>query len=84
MMNRELNFNVTRNDFRHVLICCRVALFLRVSYRGQVVEMNFSSVNFDKLMKIVFFCQLIHDTYHKDALLVMYCHTGIYFQEMKI
>ena len=46
--------------------------------------MNFSSINFEKLMKIVFFCQLIHDTYHEDALLVMYCHSGIYFPETKI
>ena len=45
MMNRELNFNVTRNDFRNVRIFRWVTLFLRVSYWGQVVEMSFSSIN---------------------------------------
>ena len=45
MMNRELNFNVTRNDFRNVHISYWVTLFLRVSYWGQVVEMSFSSIN---------------------------------------
>ena len=52
MMNRELNFNVTRNNFGHVLICLWMTLFLRVSYCGQFVEINFVSVN---LLKIVSF-----------------------------
>ena len=55
MMNRKLNFNMTRKDFGHVLICWWVTLFLRVTYSGQLVEINFSSVNFDKLLKIVSF-----------------------------
>ena len=50
------------------------------SYWGQVVEMDFSSINFDELLKIVSFpaswviCK-------EDALLMMYYHTGIYFPE---
>ena len=44
MMNRELNFSVTRNYFGHVLICWWVTLFSRLSYWRQVVEMNFSSI----------------------------------------
>ena len=44
MMNRELNFSVARNDFGYVLICW-VTLSLRVRYWGQVVEMNFCSIN---------------------------------------
>ena len=51
-MNRELDYSVTRNDFGYVLICWKT-LFLRVSYWGQVVEMNFGSINFDKLIKIL-------------------------------
>ena len=49
MMKRELNFRVTRNDFGYVLICSCVTLFLRVSYWGQVLKMNFCSINFDML-----------------------------------
>ena len=44
MMNRELNFSVARNNFGYVLICW-VTLSLRVRYWGQVVEMNFCSIN---------------------------------------
>ena len=55
MMNRELSFVVTRNDFGNVLICWWVTLFSRVTYWGWVVEMNFSSIKFDKLLKIVSF-----------------------------
>ena len=47
MVNRELNFSATRNDSGHVLIC------LVGSYWDQVVEINFSSINFDKLLKVV-------------------------------
>ena len=54
-MNRELNFSGTKNDFGHVLICWWVTLFLRVSYWSQVVKINFNSINFNKLMKIVSF-----------------------------
>ena len=32
MMNKELNFSVTGNDFENVLICWWVTLFLRVTY----------------------------------------------------
>ena len=42
---------MTRNEFGHVRICWWVTLFLRVSYWDQVAEMNFSSINFDKLLK---------------------------------
>ena len=61
MMNRELNLSVTRNDFGHVLIFWQVTLFLRVSYWGQVVEMNFSSINFERFAENCFFpCQMSH------------------------
>ena len=52
MMNRELNFSVARNDFGCVLICWWVTLFLRVSYWGQVIEINFCLI---KLLKILSF-----------------------------
>ena len=55
MMTSVLNFNVTRNDFGHVLTCWWTTIFLRVTYCGQVVEMNFSSINFNKLLKIASF-----------------------------
>ena len=32
MMNRELNFSMTKNEFGHVLICWWVIMFLEVSY----------------------------------------------------
>ena len=79
MMNRELNFNVTRNDFRNVLISCWVTLFLRVSYWGQVVEMNFWSIDFDKLLKILLFPASL--VICNDDVLPMYYHTGIYFSQ---
>ena len=63
MMSRKLNFNVTRNDFGHVLICCLVTLFLRVTYWGQLVEINFSSVNSDKLLNFVSFTACWSMTY---------------------
>ena len=55
MMMWELNFSVTRNAFGYVLICWSVTVYLRVSYRGQVVEMDYCSINFDKLLKILSF-----------------------------
>ena len=58
MMNRQLNFSVTRNESGHAgmyLSVWWVTLFIRVSYQDQVLEMNFSSINFDKLLKIVSF-----------------------------
>ena len=41
-------FSVIRDDFGHVLI----PLCLRVSQWGQVVKMNFSSINFDSCWKL--------------------------------
>ena len=55
VMNRELNFSLIRNDFGHVLICLWVTLFLRVSCWRPVVEIDFSSINFNKLLKVVSF-----------------------------
>ena len=55
MMNWELNFSVTRNYFGYVLIFWWVTLFLSVSYRGKVLEMNFCPINFDNLLKIFSF-----------------------------
>ena len=80
-MNTELNFSVTRNDFGHALICWWVTLFLGVSYWGEVVETNFSSINFDKLLKIISFPVSWQVICNEDALLMMYYHTGIYFPE---
>ena len=74
MMKRKLNFSVTRNNFGHILIRWYVTL---------VVEMNFSLIIFDKLLKIVSFpasCVI----YNENALLMMYYDTGIYFVEYKI
>ena len=51
-MNRELIFSVTRNHFGYVLICWCMTLFLRVSYWGQVAEMNFCLINFDKFLSL--------------------------------
>ena len=55
MMNREVNFIVTRNDFWHVLICWLATLFLTINYLGQVADVNFRLIYFDKLLKIVSF-----------------------------
>ena len=55
MMNRELSFIATINDFGHVPFCWWLTLFLTISFGGQVVEVNFSLINFDKLLKIVSF-----------------------------
>ena len=71
MMNK-LNFSVTRNDSGHVLICWWVTLFLRVSYWGQVVEMNFCLI-FVKLVILIscwrFFLSLPAESY----VMKMYC-----------
>ena len=40
-------FSVFKNDFGHVTICWWVTLFVKVSYGGQIVEMNLISINFD-------------------------------------
>ena len=45
--------------------------------------MDFKSINFDKLLKIVSF-PASWVIYNEDALLMMYYHTGIYFPERKI
>ena len=45
--------------------------------------MNFSSINFDKLLKIVS-SRASYVICYDDALLMMYCHTGMYFLEQKI
>ena len=79
MMNRELNFSVARNDFECVLICWWVTLFLRVSYWGQVVEMNFWSIDFEKLLRILSFPASL--VICNDDVLPMYYHTGIYLSE---
>ena len=79
MMNMGLNFSVTRNDLGYVLICWWVTLFWRLSYWGQVVEMNFCSINSDNLMKVLSFpaswviCN--------EDVLSMYYRTGIIFSE---
>ena len=82
IINRELNFSVTRNDFGfgHLLICWWVSLFLKVSYWGQVVEMNFSSINFVNLLNFVSF-SANWGIYNEDALPILCYHTGIYFPE---
>ena len=49
------SFIVTRSDFGHVFIWWWVTLFLAISYFGLVVKVNFSSINFDMLLKIVSF-----------------------------
>ena len=77
---QRANFIVTRNKFRHVLICWCVTLFLRVSYWGHVVEMTFSSIYFAKLFKIDSF-SASRVIYNEDALLMIYYHTGIYLSE---
>ena len=82
-MNGGLDFSVTRNDYRHVLICRWLYLFLIVSYWGQVVEMNFGSISFDKLLKIISF-PAGWVIYNEDSLLLMYYHTGINFPKYKI
>ena len=75
MMNREINlckvFSVIKNDFGNVLICWQVTLFVRVSYCDQVVEVNFRSINCDKLLRIVSFPANVI-IYNIDALLMMY------------
>ena len=62
----QMNFSVTRNDSGHVLICWWVTLFLRVSYWGQVVEMNFCLI-FVKLVILIscwrFFLSLPAESY---------------------
>ena len=70
MMNRELNFSVIWKW----LICWLVTLFLRVSYWGQVIEINFYLI---KLLKILSFPA-------ESSVMQMYCHTGTYFWEKKI
>ena len=67
-------------DQKQLWACCWVTLFSRISYWGQVVEMNFSSINFDKLLKTVSFPVICNE----DTLLIMYYHTGIHFPEKKI
>ena len=56
-----------------------MTMFLRGTYWVQVLEMNFSSINFDKLFKVASFSssQVIYD---EDASLMMY-YTWIYFSE---
>ena len=70
-----------RNDSGYVLICWWVTLFVRVSYLGQVVEINFSSIIFDKFLKIVSSPASLVIYKEEDALLMMFYLTGIYFQE---
>ena len=45
-------FSVIKNDFECVLICWWLILFEIVSQWGQVVEMKFSSANFDGCWKL--------------------------------
>ena len=61
------------NDFGHGLICWCVTLFVRVSYRDQVVEMNFSSIISDRFLKTISFPPS-WVIYKKDALLMTYYH----------
>ena len=81
MMNGALKFNVFSVIRNNALICWWVTLFVRISYSGQVVEMNFSSIFFDKFLKIVSFPARWVLYKEKYALLMMFYHTGIYFQE---
>ena len=46
-------------------------LFVVVRYRCEVVEMNFSSIIFDMLLKILFF-RVSRVIFKEDALLMMY------------
>ena len=46
-------FSVFKNDFGHVTICWWVTLFVKVSYGGQIVEMNLISINFDCCWKVL-------------------------------
>ena len=85
IMNRELSFIVTRNDSRHVLICWLVTLFLRLSYWGLVVKINF---NFSFLVQLIliscwklFLSLAPAESCIEDVLLKMYYNTGIYFLE---
>ena len=75
-----LNWNF---QFLCIVIYWWATLFVRVSYWGQVVEMNFGSISFDRLLKFVSFPSS-WVIYNDDALLMMYYHTGIYFPEQKI
>ena len=70
-----------RNNSGYVLICWWVTLFVRVSYLGQVVEINFSSIIFDKFLKIVSSPASLVIYKEEDALLMMFYRPGIYFQE---
>ena len=56
------NFIAARNNFEHVLISLWVTL-----------------KNFDEFLKLFLSlpCQLSHDMYHEDVLLMTYYHTGI-------
>ena len=56
-------------------------LFVRVNFWGQVVEMNFSSFIFDKLLKTVSFSASWGE---EDALFMMFHHTWTCFLEKKI
>ena len=70
MMSRELNFSVTRNDAGHIFICLVGDLIFKSKLLRSSVEMNVSSINFDKLFKIVSFpasCVICNG----DKLLVM-------------
>ena len=80
MMNRLLTFSVTRIDFRQVLICWLVILFLWEIYWVQVVERNFSSVDFDKLLKIIFSLPAeLYNEVHCSSMILY--HTGTSFPE---
>ena len=73
MMNRKLNFSVIRNmTLGMYLSVWWVTLFLRVSYWGQVVEMNFCLI-FVKLVILIscwrFFLSLPAESY----VMKMYC-----------
>ena len=71
-MNRELNFSVTRSDLDYVFICWWVTLFLRVSYWGQVVEMNFCSI-FVKLVILINCWRFFHSLPAESYVMKMYC-----------
>ena len=57
-------------------LICKSKL-LMWSYRKE-----FSSINFDKLLKIVLYLTA-ESIINEDALPIMYYHTGIYFPELK-
>ena len=57
-----------RNYFGRVIICCWVNLFVRMTLWGQVVGMNFASINFNICWKLLGYPPASWVIYKKDAL----------------